>query len=170
MSNFNASPNAATGSPDPAVGRFTQAPPYPQQDPPAPVPIAVAKNEALYVVLGLLVPGLPAPASQGRQGDRRHLARPVDPQLDPGPIPNRLRPLDRSRDLVSDRRLPGREVMEQPSRLRHLTRPKNDATAAAPGEHAGGHEKALRGLALAPEINVNGHVILPIAILEPNRR
>lgn len=60
MSNFNTSPNVGTGSPDPAVGRFRQAPPYPQQVPSAPVPGAVAKNEALYVVLGLLVPGLPA--------------------------------------------------------------------------------------------------------------
>jgi hypothetical protein len=60
MSNFNTSWNADTSSPDPTAGRFTQAPPYPQQVPPAPVPGAVAKNEALYVVLGLLVPGLPA--------------------------------------------------------------------------------------------------------------
>jgi hypothetical protein len=60
MSNFNTSRSAGTSSPDPAVGRFTQAPPYPQQVTPAPAPGAVAKNEALYVVLGLLVPGLPA--------------------------------------------------------------------------------------------------------------
>lgn len=34
--------------------------PQPQPPPPTTVPTAVAKNEALYVVLGLLVPGLPA--------------------------------------------------------------------------------------------------------------
>ena len=34
--------------------------PEPEQFPGSPVPAAVAKNEALYVVLGLLVPGLPA--------------------------------------------------------------------------------------------------------------
>ena len=34
--------------------------PEPQPLPPAAAPTAVAKNEALYAVLGLLVPGLPA--------------------------------------------------------------------------------------------------------------
>ena len=34
--------------------------PEPEQFPGGPAPVAVAKNEALYVVLGLLVPGLPA--------------------------------------------------------------------------------------------------------------
>ena len=50
-----------TGSPDPAVRRLAEAPkPDPQQVPPALIPGAVAKNEALYVILGLLIPGLPA--------------------------------------------------------------------------------------------------------------
>jgi hypothetical protein len=50
-----------TGSPDPAVRRLAEAPKLdPQQVPPAPIPGAVAKNEALYVILGLLIPGLPA--------------------------------------------------------------------------------------------------------------
>jgi hypothetical protein len=31
-----------------------------RQIPSSPVPTAVAKNEALYVILGLLIPGLPA--------------------------------------------------------------------------------------------------------------
>ena len=34
--------------------------PDPRQIPSSPVPTAVAKNEALYVILGLLIPGLPA--------------------------------------------------------------------------------------------------------------
>jgi hypothetical protein len=32
----------------------------PQPSPPTAVPTAIAKNEALYVILGLLIPGLPA--------------------------------------------------------------------------------------------------------------
>jgi hypothetical protein len=32
----------------------------PEQFPTSPVPGAVAKNEALYVILGILIPGLPA--------------------------------------------------------------------------------------------------------------
>ena len=61
MSNRNTDPNVGTGSPDPAVRRLAQAPkPDPQQVPSAPMPGAVARNEALYVVLGLLIPGLPA--------------------------------------------------------------------------------------------------------------
>ena len=34
--------------------------PDPRHIPGSPVPTAVAKNEALYVLLGLLIPGLPA--------------------------------------------------------------------------------------------------------------
>jgi hypothetical protein len=34
--------------------------PDPRQNQSSPVPTAVAKNEALYVLLGLLIPGLPA--------------------------------------------------------------------------------------------------------------
>jgi hypothetical protein len=34
--------------------------PDPRQIPGSPVPTAVPKNEALYVILGLLIPGLPA--------------------------------------------------------------------------------------------------------------
>jgi TM2 domain-containing membrane protein YozV len=34
--------------------------PEPQTPPPTAAPTAVAKNEALYAVLGLLIPGLPA--------------------------------------------------------------------------------------------------------------
>jgi hypothetical protein len=34
--------------------------PEPQPPSPIPVPTTVAKNEALYVLLGLLIPGLPA--------------------------------------------------------------------------------------------------------------
>ena len=34
--------------------------PQQQQPPGTPAPTAVARNEALYAVLGLLVPGLPA--------------------------------------------------------------------------------------------------------------
>lgn len=61
MSTPNTYPNADTGSPDPAVTRFAELPtPDPQQVPSAAVPGAVAKNEALYVILGLLIPGLPA--------------------------------------------------------------------------------------------------------------
>ena len=61
MSTPNTYPNAGTGSPDPAVRRLAEAPKLdPQQVPPAPIPGAVAKNEALYVILGLLIPGLPA--------------------------------------------------------------------------------------------------------------
>jgi hypothetical protein len=32
----------------------------PQPSPPTAAPTAIAKNEALYVILGLLIPGLPA--------------------------------------------------------------------------------------------------------------
>ena len=61
MSNLNTDPNGGTGSPDPTVRRLAEMPqPYPQQVPSNPMPGAVAKNEALYVVLGLLIPGLPA--------------------------------------------------------------------------------------------------------------
>ena len=61
MPDLNTDANVGTGSPDPTVVRLAGVP---QSDPqhvlPAPVPGPVAKNEALYVVLGLLVPGLPA--------------------------------------------------------------------------------------------------------------
>ena len=60
MSTSNTSPNAGTGTPNPAVKRLAEIPPDPQPVPSAPMPGAVARNEALYVVLGLLVPGLPA--------------------------------------------------------------------------------------------------------------
>jgi hypothetical protein len=61
MSTPSTYPNADAGTPDPAVTRLAAVPgPDPQQVTSAPVPGAVAKNEALYVVLGLLVPGLPA--------------------------------------------------------------------------------------------------------------
>ena len=61
MSSLNTDPDVGTGSPDPAVRRLAEVPqPHPQQVTSTPVPGAVAKNEALYVVLGLLVPGLPA--------------------------------------------------------------------------------------------------------------
>jgi hypothetical protein len=61
MSNLNVDPNVGIGSPEPTVIRLAEVPqPYSQQAQPTPVPGAVAKNEALYVVLGLLVPGLPA--------------------------------------------------------------------------------------------------------------
>ena len=61
MPNLNTDANVGTGSPDPTVMRLVGVPqPDPQQVPSTPVPGAVAKNEALYVVLGLLVPGLPA--------------------------------------------------------------------------------------------------------------
>jgi hypothetical protein len=39
---------------------YSNANPEPQPPTPTPVPTAVAKNEALYVLLGLLIPGLPA--------------------------------------------------------------------------------------------------------------
>lgn len=55
-------------------------------------------------------------------------------QLDPGHLPDRLGALDRSRHLVSDGRLPGRQAMEQPPRLRQLTGRKCGATT--PGEGA----------------------------------
>ena len=61
MPDLNTDANVDTGSPDPTVVRLAGVPQRdPQQVPSAPVPGAVAKNEALYVVLGLLVPGLPA--------------------------------------------------------------------------------------------------------------
>jgi hypothetical protein len=61
MSTPNTYPNADTGLPDPVVTRVAEVPkPDPQQVPSAAVPVAVAKNEALYVILGLLIPGLPA--------------------------------------------------------------------------------------------------------------
>jgi hypothetical protein len=61
MSASNASPNVGGSAPDPGVRRLAEVPqPGPQPVPPSPMPGAVAKNEALYVVLGLLVPGLPA--------------------------------------------------------------------------------------------------------------
>ena len=61
MSNLNTDPNVGIGSPDPTVRRLAEVPkPYSQQAPSTPAPGAVAKNEALYVVLGLLIPGLPA--------------------------------------------------------------------------------------------------------------
>ena len=61
MSNLNTDPDVGTGSPDLTVTRLAGVPqPNPQQVTSTPVPGAVAKNEALYVVLGLLVPGLPA--------------------------------------------------------------------------------------------------------------
>jgi len=61
MSSPNTFPDVGTGSPDPTVTRLAGVPgPDPQQVSSTPVPGAVAKNEALYVILGLLVPGLPA--------------------------------------------------------------------------------------------------------------
>jgi hypothetical protein len=61
MSTQNTDSNVGTSSPDPAVRRLAQVPqPDPQQVPSTPVPGAVARNEALYVILGLLIPGLPA--------------------------------------------------------------------------------------------------------------
>jgi hypothetical protein len=61
MSTRNTDPNVSTSWPNPAIRRLSEAPkPEPQQVPFAPVPGAVAKNEALYVILGLLIPGLPA--------------------------------------------------------------------------------------------------------------
>lgn len=61
MSTSNTYPNTGTGSPDPAVTRVAELPkPDPQQVPSPAIPGAVAKNEALYVILGLLIPGLPA--------------------------------------------------------------------------------------------------------------
>ena len=54
MSTRSTHPNVGTGSPDPMVS------PDPRHIPGSPVPTAVAKNEALYVLLGLLIPGLPA--------------------------------------------------------------------------------------------------------------
>ena len=61
MSASNASPNVGESAPEPGVRRLAEAPPpAPQPVPSSPMPGAVAKNEALYVVLGLLVPGLPA--------------------------------------------------------------------------------------------------------------
>jgi hypothetical protein len=61
MPDLNTDANVGTSSPDPTVVRLAGVPqPDPQQVRPTPVPGAVAKNEALYVVLGLLVPGLPA--------------------------------------------------------------------------------------------------------------
>jgi hypothetical protein len=39
---------------------YSNTNPEPQPPTPTPVPTAVAKNEALYALLGLLVPGLPA--------------------------------------------------------------------------------------------------------------
>ena len=61
MSTSNASPNVGESAPDPGVRRLAEVlQPGPRPDPLSPMPGAVAKNEALYVVLGLLVPGLPA--------------------------------------------------------------------------------------------------------------
>ncbi len=61
MSTLNTDPDVGTGSPDPTVRRLAEVPqPHPGQVPSTPVPGAIAKNEALYVILGLLVPGLPA--------------------------------------------------------------------------------------------------------------
>jgi hypothetical protein len=61
MSTSNASPDFARGTPDPGVRQLAEVPsPGPQPFPPTPVPGAVARNEALYAVLGLLIPGLPA--------------------------------------------------------------------------------------------------------------
>ena len=61
MSASSVSRNVGSDAPSPAVGRPAEVPPTgPQPVPPAPAPGAVAKNEAQYVVLGLLVPGLPA--------------------------------------------------------------------------------------------------------------
>ena len=61
MSTPNTFPSVGTSSPDPAVTRLAEVPkPDPQHVTSAPVPSAVAKNEALYVILGLLIPGLPA--------------------------------------------------------------------------------------------------------------
>ena len=61
MSTLNTDPDVGTGSPDLTVTRLAEVPqPHPGQVPSTPVPGAIAKNEALYVILGLLVPGLPA--------------------------------------------------------------------------------------------------------------
>ena len=61
MPDLNTDANVGTGAPDPTVVRLAGVPQRdPQHVPSTPVPGAVAKNEALYVVLGLLVPGLPA--------------------------------------------------------------------------------------------------------------
>jgi len=52
MPDLNTDANVGTGSPDPTVMRLVGVPqPDPQQVPSTPVPGAVAKNEALYVVL-----------------------------------------------------------------------------------------------------------------------
>src|SRR5689334_12653196 len=57
----NASPNVGGSTPDPEVRRLAEVPPPGSQPVQLnPMPGAVAKNEALYVILGLLVPGLPA--------------------------------------------------------------------------------------------------------------
>jgi hypothetical protein len=54
-------PGQFPAAPGPVPGQFPAAPgPVPGQFPVSPVPGAVAKNEALYVILGLIVPGLPA--------------------------------------------------------------------------------------------------------------
>jgi hypothetical protein len=61
MSTSNASPNFGGGTPEPGVRQLAEAsPPGLQPVPAGPKPGAVARNEALYVVLGLLIPGLPA--------------------------------------------------------------------------------------------------------------
>jgi hypothetical protein len=63
MPDLNTDANVGTSSLDPTVTRLAGVPqPDPQQVRPTPTPVpgAVAKNEALYVVLGVLVPGLPA--------------------------------------------------------------------------------------------------------------
>src|SRR5450755_173376 len=49
-------PDRTKGKPD----MQSNISPDPRQIPSSPVPTAVAKNEALYVILGLLIPGLPA--------------------------------------------------------------------------------------------------------------
>ena len=49
--------------------------PDPRQIPGSPVPTAVPKNEALYVILGLLIPGLPADAAVADRRARDALAK-----------------------------------------------------------------------------------------------
>ena len=60
--NYNSTnPGIGSDSAGPAVRRLAGPPEHESgQIPPSPVPGAVAKNEALYVILGLLIPGLPA--------------------------------------------------------------------------------------------------------------